>query len=206
MARAENALVVFLDAQGDLQSAAAAVLERLRHKGRIETVLCRNGLDNGLIVCHVVGCGQRIAARKVDLVLSGAVLVAGCGGIQPHLLQGQTDLTACVFALVQRCNVQITALVAGNPGGLSCHVGLEQIELTACSHFALIALFLERLHGLPEIPAQVALIGCAVHVIQLAEKADHTSRLGPPGQDGQGGGVRFQKQVLMGCLQAVRWR
>ena len=86
-ARAENALVVFLDAQGDLQSAAAAVLERLRHKGRIETVLCRNGLDNGLIVCHVVGCGQRIAARKVDLVLSGAVLVAGCGGIQPHLLQ-----------------------------------------------------------------------------------------------------------------------
>ena len=38
-------------------------------------------------------------------------------------------------------------------------------------------------------------------MIQLAEKADHTSRLGPPGQDGQGGGVRFQKQVLMGCLQ-----
>ena len=37
--------------------------------------------------------------------------------------------------------------------------------------------------------------------MDVADQPGHLAVLGPPGQDGQGGGVRFQKQVLMGCLQ-----
>ena len=129
VAGAEDAGIVLLDADGDLQSASAAIGEGLGHERGVEAVLGGNGLDDSLIVHHVVGSGEGVAACKVDLVLSGAVLVAGCGGVQSHLVQREADLPAGVLALVQRCHVQITALIAGGAGRLALHVGFEHASL-----------------------------------------------------------------------------
>ncbi len=129
------------------------------------------------------------------------MLVAGGGRVQSHFLQRQADLAAGVFAFVQRSHVQIAALIAGLLGGLALHVGFEQVELAAGAHFTLIALILKGLHGFPQIAAKIALVGSAVHVVQFTEETYHTTGLGPPRQNGQGRGVRFQQQVLVRCLQ-----
>ena len=131
------------------------------------------------------------------------MLVAGCGRVQSHLVQREADLPAGVLALVQRCHVQITALIAGGAGRLALHVGFEQVEFAACAHLALVAVLLNGLHGLPQIAAQVALVGGAVHAVQGAEKPNHSAGLRPPRQDGERGDIRLQQKILVGRFQQI---
>ena len=61
--------------QLDVQAAAGALLERFRHEGRVETEARGDVLGDRAQREHVVGRGERIVVREVDLVLAGAVLV-----------------------------------------------------------------------------------------------------------------------------------
>ena len=108
-----------------MQAAAGVVAERLGHKRRIQSVCRRNGLDDTAEGDHVV-CGmQGGGVGKVDLVLSRSVLVVGCLRTQVHFLQRQADLTADVFTLVQRSDIQIAGAVVRRFGRVAVVIGLQ---------------------------------------------------------------------------------
>ena len=50
-------------------------------------------------------------------------------GVDPHLLERQTNLTAHVLSFIERRDIHISRIIIGNTGVLCVAVRLEQIEL-----------------------------------------------------------------------------
>lgn len=137
-ARAENVLSMLADNDIDFQSTAVLIRQRFRHERCIQAVLGCNRFHNGFIMHHVVRCGQRIATCEINFILSWSVLVTGGSRVQSHFFQRQADFPSGIFALVQRCNVQIAALVIGFSSRIALYISLKQIKFTAGCNLTLI--------------------------------------------------------------------
>ena len=177
----------------DFQSTAVLIWQRLRHERCIQAVLGCNRFHNGFIMHHVVCCGQRIATCEINFILSWPMLVTGGSRIQSHFFQRQADFPSGIFALVQRCNVQIAALVIGFSGRIALYISLKQIKFTAGCNLTLIVVFFNLSHGIAEILPQVPCIRLAVHGHQIAEEPDNSAGLRSPRQNGKGRAFRFQQ-------------
>ena len=121
------------------------------------------------------------------------------GGLRldAHLLQGQTDLPAQIFAFIFRCDVQIARFVAGNLRGEAAFVGLENVELHFRSDVEGKADLFRLFHGPCEQGAGVRFERRAIRVGDAAEHAHDFARLRPPGQPAEGGGVWLEEQIRL---------
>ena len=120
------------------------------------------------------------------------VAVLGC---HAHLLHGQADIPAQVFARIQRRNVKISAKVDGNAGGTAAVVLFKQIKLALSAHVAGKPQLFELAVHIPQKAPAVAAKGCAVRLFHIAEELHHPPLGGTPRQDGHGGKIRPQHKV-----------
>ena len=120
------------------------------------------------------------------------VAVLGC---HTHLLHGQADIPAQVFACIQRRNVKISAKVDGNAGGAAAVVLFKQIKLALGTHVAGKPQLFEFAVHIPQKAPAVAAKGCAVRHFHIAEELHHPPLGGTPRQDGHGGKIRPQHKV-----------
>lgn len=120
--------------QVDVQAVAVAVGERLGHKGGEQAVLCGDCLDRHFEGDEIIRRTQRVCVSEIHLMLAGAALVVGAFRPQPHLLEGEADLPADVFPLIQRGDIVEAAAVVRGHRRLTGRVGFEQVELALGAH------------------------------------------------------------------------
>ena len=111
--------------QVDVQAAAAFAPQGLGQEGGIKAVLLCHGLDRRAQGHQVVRRRQGGRAAEIDLVLAGALLVVAALGPDAHIVQAQADLSAHVFALVRRGDIEVARVVKGRLGGAALFVGLD---------------------------------------------------------------------------------
>ena len=100
-----------------------------RHEGGVKPAARRHRLDHVLEGGEAVGRAQGVAVLKVDLVLTGPLLVVGTLRPDAHLLERQADFPANIFAPVVGRHVEIAGCVVRRAGGASLLVGLKKIKL-----------------------------------------------------------------------------
>ena len=194
----KQVLAVFGDRDREMQAAARGVLERLGQEGRIQAARGGHGLDDPLEGHEIVRGLERLRGAEIDLVLAGALLMMRGLRLNVHLLERQADLTAHVFRLVERRDVEIFAVVVGDGGRVAVLVELEQVELARGAHGQRVAGLARAAARLPQQIAAVALERRAVRVADVAVKANDAALCRAPRQHGKRGRVGEQQQV--GCV------
>ena len=88
-------------------------------------------------------------------------------------------------------------MIQRNAGGPAPVVQLKHIEFALRAHIAGQAQRGKPPRHLAQVAAGVALKGLAVGPVNVAEQAHDPPVHRPPGQNGHGGGVGFQKQIAL---------
>ena len=124
------------------------------------------------------------------------------GGFRPdaHTLQGQADLTADILAFVLRCDVHIAGIVIGLFGRCAVFIQFEQIELHFRAEGEGVAGSFRVVDRLLQQGTDITFKGGAVRIGDGAEHSGHLAVFRPPGKDGEGIGVRVQKQIRAGLI------
>ena len=196
----EGVFAVLEQRHVDVHTTAGGAVDGLGHEGGVEAVLLGQGLHRQLEGHDVVGGPEGVGVLEVDLVLPGGYLVVAGLDLKAHLLQGEADLPAGAFAMVQGAQVEVARLVAGAGGGTAVLIGLEQEELQLRAGVEGVAHVLRPLDDpLQHVPG-IAGEGGAVGVVDLADEPGHLAVLGPPGENGEG--VQVGVEVLVGLLNA----
>ena len=102
--------------------------DRLRHEGRVQVVVQRHVLDDEAARAHVVRRRQHIVIVKIDLVLARRDFVMRGLDVHAHLLEGDDDLAADVFAEIDRREVEVAGAIVRFGGRLAV-AAQEQEEL-----------------------------------------------------------------------------
>ena len=121
-------------------------------------------------------------------------------GLDAHVDEGEADLTAHILAAVLGRYIHITGAVEGDIGGHAVFVLLKQVKFDLGAKIDVDAFgcrFIDRL--LQDEPAVFFKL-CAVWIHDIAVHAHDPPVHRPPGQDDQGGRVRFQKQIAFGGI------
>ena len=181
----------------DVQAAACLIRQGLGQEACVDAVAHGNSPHDLLEHHHIVGCFQGAGVVAVDLILTVAALVMAVLGAHAHLLHGQADVAADVFACVQRGHVKVAAEVDGDAGGAAPVVVLEQIELALGTHVAGEAQLFELAVHAAQKTAAVAAEGRAVRLFHIAEELHHPALGGPPGQDGHGGKIGPEHKIAL---------
>ena len=112
-----------------------------------------------------------------------------------HLHKRIANVPAQVLARVQRIHIHVARLIDGLICSASPIIPSEYIELHLRAEFHFHASRPRFLHRRLEHIAGVALKGRAVRIDDIAEHAAYSAVCGSPGNDGNGGGIRSQKQI-----------
>ena len=167
----KDVFAVLEQGQIDVQTVAWMIAVDFWQERRVQTVYRCHGLDHAAERDEVVGSGHSGIIREINFVLTRTGLVVRGLRTQVHFLQRQTNLTADVFALVQRRDVHVRGVVVRSFGRQAFFVLLEQIELAFRADFdGITELFHVRLR-LTQHLAGVALKRRAVRILDVAEKA-----------------------------------
>ena len=192
-----HVLVRLLQGDVDVQAAAAFPAQGFGQERGEQAAALGEDADDVLEQERVVRRFDRAGKAEVDFVLAGTAFMVAALGVEAHLLQSQADIAADVLAFVERGRLEVTAFVEGDAGRLSVLVPLEEVKLAFGSDGKGVAQLLRLGFGVLEQAAAVAGKAAAVGVLDVAEHADGPSLGGPPGHDGDGGGVGFEKKVRL---------
>ena len=176
-----------------MQPAAGRVAQWLGREIRPEPAAGGNGLHHRSERNRVIRCSQGIGIAKVNLVLTGALLVVGALRADAHLLQRQANLSADVFPSVVRSDIHIARVVVRLPGGLTMLIRLEEIEFHLSAKGKAVSRRLGVLHSHLQKMTGVGLKYPAVRPCDVTEHPYHPAVFRPPGKPGKCGGVRPQK-------------
>ena len=161
----------------------------------VQTVAQGNGLHNGTEVHGIVRRSQRIGVAEVDLVLPRPLLVVGAFRQNSHAFQRQADFPPYIFTPVLRCNVQITCPVKGLCGRRAVFIGFKQVKFKFRPEEDCQTLCGRRSDGLFQNPPAVQRKRRAVRAENPAEHPDNLPCGRTPGERGQGGRDRNEKQI-----------
>ncbi len=189
-----------------MQAAARRVGERLGQEGGEQAARRRHGFDDPLEGNEIIRRFERVRVAEIDFVLAGPLLVVRGFRLDAHFLERQADLTADVFRLVQRCDVEIFAVVVRDGGRVPGLVHLEQVELAGGAHRDRIARLARALERLTQHMAAVTLERAAVRILDVAVEADDAALRRAPRQNGQRGRIGEEQQIAVVHVQKAAQR
>ena len=140
------AALYFVKAHIRMHTAAVDAVNRLGHKGCVESVLRSVSLNNVLKSHNSVGGKKSVAELEVNFVLSFSNLMVRRLNSIAHILKRKADITAAVFAVVNRVKVKISRLVARFNSRLAVLVKLEKEEFTFGTDVEAVAELFRFLH------------------------------------------------------------
>ena len=174
--------------------------DRLWHKGRMETIALGDGLDSLFEGHDVVGGGEGVGVFEIDLMLAGSYFVVRGFDLKAKCFQGNADLAAGAFAVVEGAEIEVTGFIAGLCGWTACFVSVKEEEFA----------FRTDVEGITELGsvgedvlqhvAGIADKRGAVWIMDITDEAGDALVLWPPGQDGEG--VKVGVQILVGFVDA----
>ena len=191
--------------QMNMQTAARLSVQRFWREIGGQTILCGDG-GNGIAEGEgVVGGTERIAALKIDLILSGPRLMVGGEWHHPHLFHGKTNIAPEIFPAVERSDVHVSGRVLRLWRGVSVGIVEKQIEFEIGADIAKDTELFGVLYGLFEEKAAVGFIGSGV--LLAADLAEHTYNAavgGAPGEWSEGIRLRDQEQTRITAVLKAR--
>ena len=189
---------------GDMKSVARGILERLGREIGVQTVAVCYRLENRLEGRLVVGCRERIRIAKVDLVLTGSLLVIGALREDIHLLQRQIYLAAYILPPVIGCDIHISGMIVRLQRALSVLIAFEQVKFHPRTEGECDALGLCRLDGTGQDAPAVTFAYAAVQIAYGAVHPDHTPVIGTPREDRQRIGIRHEIEIQVLYIAEAR--
>lgn len=87
----EGIFTIFEKRHIGVHAIAGHAKQRLGHKGSMQLMLLRDGLDCQLEGDNVVGSGQGFGIFEIDLMLAWRTFMVRSFDLKAHFLQGQTD-------------------------------------------------------------------------------------------------------------------
>ena len=178
----EDVLPVLEEAHVRVHTRAVYAEDGLGHEGRVQAVLLREGLDGHAEGHDVVRGGEGVGVLEVNLVLPGGDLVMARLYLEAHLLEGEADVAADEFAVIDGTEVKVARLVAGLDGRAAVGIRLEEEELALRADVEGVAHFRRPREGALQYAAGVADEGRAVGVVDVADEPRGAGRPGGPGQ------------------------
>ena len=91
--------------------------DRLRHERGVQVVVQRDVLHDEAARADVVGRRQHVVIVKIDLVLAGRHFVMRGFDVDAHLLEGDDDVAADVFAEIDGREIEIAGAIVRFGGG-----------------------------------------------------------------------------------------
>ena len=110
--------------------------------------------------------------------------MVGAFRLDPHLFEGQLDLTSDVFPTVIRSNIHVARVIMWDPGRFALLVEAEEIELQFRTEPELIATFRCIVRSLFQKPPAVVFKRRAVRVGDVTVHTYNASAIRTPGQAG----------------------
>ena len=140
-----------------MHTRTADSLNRFRHKGCVQTVLCRICFNNMLKSHNSVGRSHNIAKLEINFVLSLSDLVVRCLDSIAHFLECKTNITPAILAVVDWIKVKISCLITRFKGRLTVFVQLKEEKFTLGSNIKAVAHFCRLVNNLLQNISRVAL-------------------------------------------------
>jgi hypothetical protein len=168
----------------DVHARAVHAEDRLRHEGRVQTVIHRDLLHDETEGRDAVGGRHGVGVLEVDLVLSGGDLVVGGLDFEAHLLQGENDVAARLFPAVDRRQVEVGPFVVGVHDRIAGGVPTEEEEFGLWSGDHRVAERRGLVHLLLQRHARAAGERAPIRVVHIADQTpDLLAALVRPGID-----------------------
>jgi len=177
----------------DVHPAPVMAEDRLRHECRVDAVLPGDFLHCRPVGHHVVRHAERLVVAKIDFMLARGDLVVAVFDTDPHILEREDRLAAQIGGPVHGEAVEISAHVE-KLGGL-VRGEIEELEFRA--DIEGIALLVDLLKGPLQDVAGIALVGCSVGILDVADHPRHRTVGGTPGDDLEGGRIGHCDHVAL---------
>ena len=183
-----------------MHTRAAFTENRLRHKGCVKTVAVCKVFNNKLERHNIVRRAQNLVILEVDLMLTLCVFVVGRLNFKAHAFKRQADVLAAVLTLVNGAEVKVAAPVVAVGGGSALFVRAEKEKFALGADIAGVAHVRRLFDCALEYPARIALKGCAVGEVYVADEPCGFSAFALPGENNKR--VKIRVQAHIGFLNA----
>ena len=125
-------------------------------------------------------------------------------GTKPHLLDGEADLASDILTLIQWCYIHISRLVLWDIGPVPLVIKLKKIELGLRAELKIDTCLPCVSHGIFQKNSGVRVAGFLLIDMHIAEHPDHSAALRSPREDGDGGRIGAQIQMIVTALLEAR--